>query len=138
MNKLREPLGSTQPSPKKKHLALSKEKKEEIYKFWLEYSTERNRQARTSKSRQKPKRYIEESWRMRPEEFQAVLVRTWERIIQKKNAGGELVMKGRKRSLTDHEELLLSIHIKTAGMKGHLITDNAIVTWALQILCSSS
>ena len=67
---------------------------------------------------------------MRPEEFQAVLVRNWERIIQKKNAGGELVMKGRKRALTDLEEILLSDHIKTAGMNGHLITDNAIVTWA--------
>jgi hypothetical protein len=131
----REPTSS--PDPKRVRTILTADEKSEIYEF---YQTFCNRTSSPRKQK-KPKKHndvsLAESWRCKPSKFKTVSLTAWKKIISKGKAGEVWRRSGRPRTLNEDEEKSLADHIKQVATQGHLVTNNAIVYWALQTLSQS-
>lgn len=131
---------TSSPSAKKQRTLLTPDQKGEIYQFYLTF---RERTAVTRSARKKnEKRHhndssVTESHRYRPSQYRTVGLSTWKKVIAAGKDGGVWRKAGGQTTLNEGEEKSLAAHIKEVGTKGHLVTNNAIVYWALQILARS-
>jgi hypothetical protein len=83
---------------------------------------------------------VSESYDSREKKFDSVGFSTWHKVIQAGKANqseGKWQKIGRPTTLTSGEESILAAHINATALAGHLVTNNAIVIWALQVLAES-
>ena len=138
--------GTSSPSAIKQRTVLTSEQKGEIYDFYLEFCEDQSRVSSASrKGKQSKKRhhnhsFVTDSYDSRPRTFETVGLSTWKKVIKagkEDKSEGKWQKIGRPTTLSDQEESTLAEHIKATALAGHLVTNNAIVIWALQILAES-
>jgi hypothetical protein len=137
--------GGTISSPSKKsRTILSPQEKQEIFEIWENFknnkATSPNRHRKAKPNVRKPphnNNYVTASWKARPQRFRGVSHTTWKTIIKSGLAGIEFRTPGHQRTLDNASEKTLAEHIKKAAFEGHLLSNNAIRIWALDILKSS-
>lgn len=135
------------PSPKRQRTVLNPQQKSEIYEFYLEFcenqsrTSSRSRTGKQSKKRHHNHSFVTDSYDSRPRAFQTVGLTAWKMVIKagkEDGSGGKWQKIGRPTTLTSQEESTLAEHIKATALAGHLVTNNAIVIWGLQVLAESS
>ena len=138
--------GTSAPSPKRHRTVLTSEQKREIYDFYLEFCenqsrvSSRSRQGKPTKKRPHNHSFVTDSYDSRPRAFQTVGLSTWKKVIKAgkdDSSGAKWRQIGRPTTLSVQEESTLDEHIKATASAGHLVTNNAIIIWALQILAES-
>ena len=138
--------GASAQSAKRQRTVLSSHQKREIYEFYLEFCENqaragpRSRQGGQNKNKPQNHSFVTASYHSRPREFETVGLATWKKVIKTgKEDGSEEKWQivGRPTTLTSEEEATLAEHIKATALAGHLVTNNAIVIWALQVLAES-
>ncbi|MDP2435703.1 MAG: DNA-binding domain-containing protein [archaeon] len=128
------------PSAKKQRTLLTPPQKQELYEFYLDFCQNQTRLSNLRKNKTKSNdkfSFVNQSYHSRPRQFSSVGLTTWQKVIQAGKADGEWQKAGRPTTLASEEESRLANHIKETALAGHLVTNNAIVIWGLQILAES-
>ena len=97
-------------------------------------------QGKPTKKRPHNHSFVTDSYDSRPRAFQTVGLTAWKMVIKAGRADSSAPnwrQIGRPTTLSAQEESTLAEHIKATALAGHLVTNNAIIIWALQILAES-